>query len=296
VALSFLGYNVLSGGSCFSVASDLIVGDALLGPLADNGGPTLTHVPLAFSRAIDAASAAQCPATDQRAVPRPRGAGCDVGSVEREPWTDAGRGRRQRGRQMEEDTVMNILDQLLGNDAASAVEQVGRQFGLDQSTASSALGALLPALLAGFHQRASSPSGIDALEAALRGGGHQSYLDNLQSLGRPDTVDMGNDILGQIFGSKDVSREVARRASAQAGIGTDILKRMLPVVAAMAAGAIARQQLGGASTRAGMVPAPGAQPQGGGLLDMLTPMLDANRDGTMIDDVIGMIGKAMSGR
>ena len=56
----------------------------LLGPLADNGGPTLTHALLAGSPAIDAADAAACPATDQRGVVRPRDAGCDVGAFELE--------------------------------------------------------------------------------------------------------------------------------------------------------------------------------------------------------------------
>jgi hypothetical protein len=191
---------------------------------------------------------------------------------------------------------MNILESLLGQSAAGVVQQVGRQFGLDESQTSSALGALLPALVAGFHQRASSPTGLESLEAALRGGQHHSYLDDLQSLGRPSTVNAGNDILGQIFGSKEVSREVARRASTQTGVGADILKRMLPVVAALAMGALARRQYGGASAQAGVVPSPASSAAGGGLLEALTPMLDANRNGSMVDDVLGMIGKVMGAR
>ncbi len=57
--------------------------DPRLGPLADNGGPTATRALLAGSPAIDAASAHDCPATDQRGVSRPQGAGCDIGSYER---------------------------------------------------------------------------------------------------------------------------------------------------------------------------------------------------------------------
>ena len=65
-------------------ASDQDVGanGAGLGVLADNGGPTLTHLLEAGSPAIDAANGAVCPATDQRGVARPQGAGCDVGAVE----------------------------------------------------------------------------------------------------------------------------------------------------------------------------------------------------------------------
>jgi hypothetical protein len=103
---------------------------------------------------------------------------------------------------------MNLIEELLGSDAAGVVQQVGRQFGIDEAQASSAIAALVPALLAGFHQRASNPSGLEALEATLRGGQHSRSVNDLQSLGQPETVYMGNDILGQIFGSRDVSREV----------------------------------------------------------------------------------------
>jgi CSLREA domain-containing protein len=58
--------------------------DPKLGGLLDNGGPTRTHALLAGSPAIDAASSTECPATDQRGVGRPQGAGCDIGSYERE--------------------------------------------------------------------------------------------------------------------------------------------------------------------------------------------------------------------
>ncbi len=56
--------------------------DALLGPLADNGGQTSTHALLAGSPAIDAGDDGACPAEDQRGEPRPSGAGCDVGAFE----------------------------------------------------------------------------------------------------------------------------------------------------------------------------------------------------------------------
>lgn len=78
------GHNLLQDGSCSPVAGDLVGVDPLLGPLADNGGPTQTHTLLAGSPAVDAAGAASAPATDQRGVARPVGAGPDIGAVERE--------------------------------------------------------------------------------------------------------------------------------------------------------------------------------------------------------------------
>ncbi len=76
------GGNVISDGSCNPAGSDQSFTDPLLGALADNGGPTLTHALGAGSPAIDAADAGACPATDQRGVARPQGAGCDAGAYE----------------------------------------------------------------------------------------------------------------------------------------------------------------------------------------------------------------------
>jgi len=60
-----------------------IVGQApKLGPLADNGGSTLTHALLPGSPAVDAGTNTGCPATDQRGVSRPQGAACDIGAYE----------------------------------------------------------------------------------------------------------------------------------------------------------------------------------------------------------------------
>jgi len=84
VSFLSLGYNLTDDTSCgFTEPSDLVVADAMLGPLQDNGGPTETHDLLPGSPAIDAGSVS-CPppATDQRGIARPQGGGCDIGAVE----------------------------------------------------------------------------------------------------------------------------------------------------------------------------------------------------------------------
>jgi hypothetical protein len=82
VTLTSLGNNVFTDGTCNPVATDQVVADAGLGPLGDNGGPTLTHALLPGSPAIDSAYDAVCPAVDQRGVTRPQGVRCDAGSFE----------------------------------------------------------------------------------------------------------------------------------------------------------------------------------------------------------------------
>ena len=179
---------------------------------------------------------------------------------------------------------MNILDSILGAQGGNAPQQLGQQFGLNESQVSSALSALVPAVAAGFQQNMSSPQGLDGLLSALGGGQHQRYVDDLGTLNQADTTADGNGILGHIFGSKDVSRQVASRAAAQTGISEGVLKSMLPVVAAMAMGAMSKK------VAAAPAPATGARPSGD-LLGMLTPMLDKDRDGSIVDDVMGMLGK-----
>jgi CSLREA domain-containing protein len=80
------GHNLSGDGTCpFGAPGDLNNTDPLLGPLADNGGPTPTHALLAGSPAIDAGSP-DCPppTTDQRGVARPQGTACDIGAFEAE--------------------------------------------------------------------------------------------------------------------------------------------------------------------------------------------------------------------
>ena len=77
------GHNLGSDAtSQFTAPGSLNNTDPLLGPPANNGGPTLTCALLAGSPALGAASATGAPATDQRGVARPSGAGFDSGAYQ----------------------------------------------------------------------------------------------------------------------------------------------------------------------------------------------------------------------
>lgn len=87
--LTSQGNNVDSGTDCG--LSDTTPGqndesdtNPLLGPLQNNGGPTLTMALSPGSPALNKipARGAGCPSTDQRGVPRPQGTGCDIGAYE----------------------------------------------------------------------------------------------------------------------------------------------------------------------------------------------------------------------
>ena len=184
---------------------------------------------------------------------------------------------------------MDMLDSIVNAQGGGAVRQLSNQLGLGEEQTTAALQAVMPALAAGFQRNLQSPEGLGSLMSALAGGHHQQYLNNPASLAGAGAVAEGNGILGHVFGSKDVSREVANRAAAETGLGADVIKRLLPLVATMMMGAFAQRSTGNSAT----IPGGGA---GGGILDMLGPMLDRNRNGSMIDDVTSMLGRFMGGR
>ena len=183
---------------------------------------------------------------------------------------------------------MNILEAVLNAQGGAAARAAGGGLGLSQEQTGSALGALIPALAAGLQRNAAQPGGLESLVGALTRGQHTRYLDDPSALTSPETVADGNAILGHIVVTKDASRAVAAQAASQTGIDPAILKQLLPIAATMVMGAMAKKQLGG-----GMGAPASASAAGGGLLGMLTPLLDQNRDGSILDDVLG---KFLGGR
>ena len=201
--------------------------------------------------------------------------------------------------------LTDILAQMGG------LQAMARELGVSESQAASGAEALLPAILGGFKKQAQAqPSGLEGLGGLLGQLGGGGLLDEVLAP-QPTNVERGNDVLGQIFGSRDVSRAVAQNASSQTGLDTSLLKKMLPMLAMVVAGLIARQQGASASAPASEQPAPqpggglgdllgrllGGQAAGGGGagggLGGLASMLDLNRDGNPLDDILQMVGKAM---
>ena len=126
---------------------------------------------------------------------------------------------------------MQQVDELLQENGADAAA-IGAQHGLSPDQARQAMASLLPFIMGGFQKRADA--GDDELANVASG------IDDPATAVQP-----GNAILGNIFGSKDVSREVATRASGQSGIPNGVLKALLPIVAAMVGRHLARRMGGG---------------------------------------------------
>lgn len=214
---------------------------------------------------------------------------------------------------------MNLLDMIMAAQGGKVAQTAGKQLGLNKKQSQSAIAALLPAISSALKQNTASPQGLQGLLGALQGNDHSRYMDNADVYTHSATTNEGNAILGHLFGSKDVSRAVAGHAAQQTGIGADILKKMLPMVATMAMGSLSKQtaQPSMASQLAGLAlgAAGGGQQSGlggllGGLLGgnarkqrgyqqqqqqgmgILGKLLDADGDGNMMDDVLGMAMKS----
>jgi hypothetical protein len=193
---------------------------------------------------------------------------------------------------------MQITDLLA---QTGGLESMARELGISEDEAASGAEALAPALLGGFKKQAlSQPQGLGGLGDLLGQLGGGGLLDQVLSP-QPTDTRQGDDVLGQIFGSRDVSRTVADDAASKSGLDPSLLKKMLPMLAMLLAGYMAKQG-GGASPAApdaggglggllgGLLGGRGANAGAGG---GLASMLDMNGDGNALDDILRMAGKAL---
>ena len=202
---------------------------------------------------------------------------------------------------------MNITDILA---QMGGLRSVADELGISETQAASGADALLPAVLGGFKRQVQSqPTGVEGLGGLLGQLGGGGLLDQVLAP-QPTDVTPGNEVLGQIFGSKDVSRTVAQNAATQSGLDPSLLKKMLPMLAMLVAGFMAKQQNAGGGAGPGAPAGGGLGGLLGGLLGAggtgggsgamtggsapgLGSLLDLNGDGNALDDILRMAGKAM---
>jgi hypothetical protein len=147
--------------------------------------------------------------------------------------------------------MLNLFDMLNQSQNGQGIDQLARQFGLSQQQAQQAVEALMPAFSQGLRRNTSDPYGIANFMSTLANSQHAKYFDNPQAAFSPQGMAEGNDILGQLFGSKDLSRAVASQAAQATGIGQDVLKQMLPVIASMVMGGLFKQSTNQLGAQAG---------------------------------------------
>lgn len=169
--------------------------------------------------------------------------------------------------------LMGLLKQTGQQD--QMVQTLAKQFGLDAKQTDAVMGQVMGALGGGVKQNAKA-GGLESLMGALQKGNHTQYVEQPETA--THATDEGNKILGHLLGGKEQSRAVAAQAEQATGVQGDVIKQMLPMIATMAMGAMSKQ---GASDAAG--------DKAGGLGGLMS-MLDMDKDGSPVDDIMKLVG------
>ena len=192
--------------------------------------------------------------------------------------------------------MAGILDLLNSNLGKTLISGASKQFGQDEGKTTNALSTALPLILGAMKNNASTPEGASGLLKALGNNKHSGgLLDNLGSILGGSGVDEdvlsdGAGILGHVFGGKE--QNVAQAVSKSSGIDLGSAMNILKVAGPLVMGALGKEtRKQGVSDQNGIGDLLGGM-LGGASNDqqsMITKLLDADGDGSVIDDIAGML-------
>ncbi len=183
---------------------------------------------------------------------------------------------------------MNVLELIMQNGGPAVIGQVARRVGVPEDQAADLLARLMPALGQGVKRQLGDPDQLQSLVGELSQGRARQVLDNPEELERDETLQEGNAILGKVFGSKDVSRNVATRVAEQAGTSPDIVKQLLPLAATLLMGVLGKE--GEKKGMLGQGLSPGSV-GGSAMASVFLDFLDMDDDGDVMDDVLNLAQK-----
>jgi len=202
--------------------------------------------------------------------------------------------------------MVNILDLLNSDLGETLINGASKQLGQDKTKTASALSVALPLILGAMKNNAKTPEGAAGLLSALgnekHGGG---ILDNLGSLLGGGSIDDnllidGAVIIGHVFNGKE--QNVANALSKSSGLDLESAMGILKVAAPFIMGYLGKEtrqqgvsdQNGVGNILGGLLGGENSQQQ-----NIVEKLLDADGDGSIIDDVAGMLlgggGKKKSG-
>ena len=191
--------------------------------------------------------------------------------------------------------MSGLLDLLNGPMGKQLVGAVAGQTGQSESQAGNVLSMAMPLLLGAMKKNVtSSPQSAEGLMNALSSKHNGSILDDLGGLfgGGVDqsVMDDGAGILGHVFGDKQpqVESALSQKSGVDMGSIANILKIAAPIVMGMLGKEKAQNNVNDAnglnSMLSGML---GGQPEQN--QSLITTLLDADGDGSILDDVAGMV-------
>jgi hypothetical protein len=176
---------------------------------------------------------------------------------------------------------MSDIQELLGQ---IPVQQIASLLGTDAASARAAVEAAVPTLLAGMQSNVQAPDGATALESELAR--HRNGLaDGGVDPSQVDTRD-GEKIVGHVFGGQQ--DQVANRLAGTAnlgGVGGDLVRRLLPILAPIVMSYLAKKVLGGGQDSGAQSSGAQSSPAGGGGIDL----------GSILGGILGGLGSGGQG-
>ncbi len=167
---------------------------------------------------------------------------------------------------------MTDLDDLIGG---LPIDQIAQQLGVDAATAQAAVAAVIPALAGGMGANAQDAAGAESLQNALQK--HDgALLEGGVNIDDVDTDD-GQKIVQHVFG--DNRDQVTQQLSGLGGIDSGMVKKLMPLLAPIVMGYLAKRMRGGSGGSSGggltdiLGGLVGGKSGGGGLMDMLGGLL-----------------------
>ncbi len=192
--------------------------------------------------------------------------------------------------------MAGILDLLKGPMGQMLISGASKQLGLGQDKTQSALSTAMPLILGAMKNNASTTDGASGLLGALMGGKHDGgIMDKLSGILGGNKIDDdvmqdGAGILGHVFGGRE--ENVAQAVSKSSGIDLGSAMNILKVAGPFLMGALGKQAKSeGVSDQNGLGGLLGGM-LGGGQKEqqsLVNRLLDADGDGSIIDDVAGML-------
>jgi hypothetical protein len=189
-------------------------------------------------------------------------------------------------------SLLELLQQQLGS---QAVDNISQKLGADRGTTGNAIDAALPLLLSAVAQNASNPDQAQSLERAVSQDHDGSILNDVPGFINRAESGPGAGILSHVLGGRQAT--VENGLSKATGLDTGKTAQLLMMLAPLVMGALGRAKqernldAGGLSTLlAGEHEH--LKESAPGVMGALGRLLDQNRDGSVMDDVAGMLGKA----
>ncbi|HEV7365041.1 MAG TPA: DUF937 domain-containing protein [Gemmatimonadales bacterium] len=193
-------------------------------------------------------------------------------------------------------SLLEMLQQRLGN---QAVDQIGRKIGADSGTTGNAIDAALPLLLSALARNATDTGQAQSLHTAVAEDHDGSILDDVPGyLNRADTGP-GASILRHVLGGKQQTVEtgLSQATGLEAGKAGQLLTMLAPLV--MGALGRTQQERGldpGGLTNLLVGEQEHLKQSAPGVMGTLSRFLDRDGDGSVLDDVGGLLGKTFGGK